>query len=148
MHPDIEILVLFRDGELESDTAATLSCHISKCDACRLELQRLQRVLAEADRLSAVKAEPETFDRVLTTIRHWEADTSAVESLTSTIRGRVAECVAAFFGNAAARAILDPVPEDGRNLLSTAEYTLGEFLGHKAAAALINQALDTPIVRI
>lgn len=43
-HPAGHVLQAFHDGELESTTVAEVAAHCEKCEACRAELDDLERV--------------------------------------------------------------------------------------------------------
>lgn len=62
------------------------------------------------------------------------------------MKSRVAREIGPFLGSNGARMLLQPVAENGRNLLSTIEPVLAEFLGPRAASELVSHVVDTSIV--
>jgi anti-sigma factor RsiW len=152
MHPDIETLIRCLDRKLPPKAMAVVQSHLKQCDVCRLELHRLQVALSVAQTLPGPEdmeaSEAGILEGVLAKIRQWEAGRRSPETSGAAVRQRVAERIAVFLGSTAAGKVLDPVSEDNRDLLSRVEPILGEFLGPKAAASLVNHLVDVAIVPI
>ena len=152
MHPDIETLIRCLEGRLRPKAVAAVQSHLKQCGVCRLELHRLQIALSVSHTLPSPEgieaSEAAILEGVLAKIRQWEAGRRGSETNSAAVRQSVAERIAVFLGSTAAGKVLDPVSEDNRDLLSRVEPILGEFLGPKAAASLVNHLVDVAIVPI
>ena len=78
-------------------------------------------------------------------IRSFQAARSDAQWHTE-MKSRVALEIGRFLGSNGARILLQPVAENGGNLLSTIEPVLAEFLGPRAASELVSRVVDTSIV--
>jgi hypothetical protein len=129
-----------------------LEAHLNKCDCCRLDLHQLGAALAEVRRLSVQIAPEASLSGIWEGIRQrigaWETTRRDPEQSDEAVRGRVAKQIAPFLGNGAALKVLEPMRGGNQHLLATVEEVLGEFLGPRAAAALVNRVVDTAIVKI
>lgn len=129
-----------------------MQSHLGRCDSCRLELHRLKSALAEIRHLSTPAHPDDHLEAIWQGVRQrivrWETARLGAEKTDEAIRSRVAIHIAPFLGNAAARKTLQPIQGDHRHFLAGAEGVLGEFLGHAAAATLVNRVVDEAIVKI
>ena len=140
IHPDIEVLISFCDGELAAEQLASVVEHVAACDSCTVECRRLR-----AARDAAPVILP---DHVLTSLR------ARVQELMSErarlqrsgeIQQKVATALALFLGPVAASRLLVPVSGNGGDLLPVVEPVLANFLGEHAAAELVSHLIDTAI---
>jgi hypothetical protein len=143
MHPDIETLVCHRYGELSPQMEKTVSRHLLACGTCRLEFRRLSPALDTA--VPPISAND--VGGLLFRLREWERGESRPERNSEALKRRVAGSIEPYLGKAAAAALLQPVHEDGRNLLSNVAPVLTTFLGRRAAGNLVSCVVDTAIVR-
>jgi hypothetical protein len=143
MHPDIETLVCHSNGELSPQIEKTVSRHLMGCETCRLEFRRLS---AAPDK-DAPPISADEVDGLLSRLRTWERGESQPERNCEALKQRVAGSIEPYLGKAAAAALLQPVREDGRNLLSNVAPVLTTFLGRRAAGNLVSYVVDTAIVR-
>ena len=90
---------------------------------------------------------PDLHD-LLTKMREWETGPSGAERTGEALKQRVAGEIGPYVGKRAAHAILEPVAEDGRNLLSSVSPLLTIFLGRRATENLVSHVVEHAIVRI
>jgi anti-sigma factor RsiW len=136
-------LVCHRYGELSPQSEKTVSRHLKACETCRVEFQRLSAALD-------MPAPPTSADDVgglLSRLRTWESGESQPQRNSEALKRRVAGSIEPYLGKAAADALLQPVREDGRNLLSNVAPVLAVFLGRRAAGNLVSCVVETAIVR-
>jgi anti-sigma factor RsiW len=126
---------------------AVMRSHLNACEPCRLDWERLSRALAEVRRQCAPSA-PGLFPAVLAGIRRWEGETSQPEKGGTAVKRRVEAQIEPFLGQQAAARLLESVPDDGSNLLSTIEPVLANFLGSRAASELVGHVVEAAIMRI
>jgi anti-sigma factor RsiW len=151
MHPDIETLVRYRDGELPPAERTELDLHVSRCDACRLHLHQLFSVLAEVRRQPVSSPHPEvpgTLDSLSARIQQWQKRRRDPAMSAEAIRSRVARELGPFLGSQGAHRILNPITPECRNLLCAVEPVLAHFLGARAATELMDHVVDIAIAGI
>lgn len=151
IHPDIESLVRYRDGDLSPDRGKAIDRHLRTCQACRLEYQRLAEAFTSASDCAATANTHNHDSRLaslLAGIQGWEAASASTGRSDGGVKRRVAGKVEKYLGTAATSKILQPVSDDGGNLLSTIEPVLALFLGRKAASRLVSHVVEAAIVRI
>jgi anti-sigma factor RsiW len=143
IHPDLEILIRYADGELPAARSGTVSAHLERCQECRLEVYRL-RIATQAAAASAVPASsgPEpALEKVLAGIRAWDA-AAHTPGRPAALRRRVADEVAPYLGPQGAETVLASVSDGNADLLSNIEPVLALFLGCRAAASLVDHIVD------
>lgn len=143
MHPDIETLVCHCYGELSPQMEKTVARHLLACETCRLEFRRLSAALDT----TAPPMPADDVGGLLSRLRTWESGESQPERNSEALKRRVAGSIEPYLGKAAAAALLQPVREDGRNLLSNVAPVLTTFLGRRAAGPLVSCVVDTAIMR-
>lgn len=121
----------------------TVSQHLTACETCRLEVRRLSAALDTA----APPIPAGDVVRLLSSLKKWESGESLPERNNEALKRRVAGSVESYLGKAAARALLQSVHEDGRNLLSNMAPILTMFLGRRAAGNLVSCVVDAAIMR-
>ena len=84
---------------------------------------------------------------LLTRVRAWESGAVRAERTGDALKQRVAGEIAPYLGKHATHSILQPVVEDGRNLLSSLSPLLTMFLGRRAAEHLVSHVVEHAIVR-
>lgn len=93
------------------------------------------------------ESDPGGLSKLLIRLRNWEAGLPEPDVLGPAIRRLVAQEIGFFLGGNAAREIVEPVTDDGSNLLPAIQPYLGRFLGRKAAAHLSSHIIEVAIVR-
>jgi hypothetical protein len=88
-----------------------------------------------------------SLNLILDGIRRWEAERRTDPRREERVRKQVATAVEPFLGSRASSRVLSPVSADNANLLQTVEGTLKTFLGAKAAASLVDRAMDQVFMR-
>lgn len=83
---------------------------------------------------------------ILQGIRAWEATLSDAR-YHQMVKQRATREIGQYLGEQAAQRLVQPVAQDGKNLLSTIEPVLAEFLGSRAAFRLVSHVVDAAIVR-
>jgi hypothetical protein len=121
----------------------TVSRHLMACETCRLEFGRLSPALDTA----APPIPADDVGGLLCRLRAWESGESQPQRNSQALKRRVAGAIGPYVGKAAVDALLQPVREDGRNLLSNVAPLLTVFLGRRAAGPLVSYVVDTAIVR-
>ena len=138
MHPDIDVLLPYADGNLPPAQARDLAKHLNQCADCRQEVDRL-RASARAERRTA----PQT-PNILTGIRQWAARrTPAYEEA---VKLRMAAELDPYLGAAGAATVLDRSAPGG-NLLSVIQPVLSDFLGRRAVERLVDRIVENAIMR-
>ena len=143
IHPDIEILVCHRFGELSRQMEKAVSKHLLQCDACRRDFQRL----SAADDTTVPAAPVDDVNSLMIRLRGWERSESGPARNGEALKRRVAGAIEPYLGKRAADTLLQPVREDGRDLLSNVAPLLTMFLGRRAAGNLVTYVVETAIVR-
>ena len=64
------------------------------------------------------------------------------------VKLRVADMIAPYLGREATQSVLQPVANNGENLLSSVEPILALFLGGRAASRLVSNVVDVTLVRV
>jgi hypothetical protein len=136
-------LVRHRFGELSRQMERMVSKHLMQCDACRLDFQ----LLSAAVEVAAPAAPADDVNSVLVRLRGWERGESRPARTGESLKRRVAGAIEPYLGKRAADRLLQPVREDGRDLLSTVAPLLTMFLGRRAAGNLVSYVVETAIVR-
>ena len=80
-------------------------------------------------------------------LRAWDRDPGRQSRNREPLRRRVSAAIEPYLGKRAASALLRPVREDGRDLLSDVAPLLTAFLGRRAAGHLVSHVVETTIVR-
>jgi anti-sigma factor RsiW len=138
IHPDIEVLISFCDGELNTEQFASVVDHIAACDSCSVECRRLRAardagpVALPAHVLTALRAR----------VQELMSERAALER-SGDIQQKVAAALAPFLGPVAAHRLLVPFSGNGKGLLPAVEPVLSNFLGEHAAAELVSHLIDT-----
>jgi anti-sigma factor ChrR (cupin superfamily) len=147
MHPDLQTLLRFCDGELRLERRTAVEAHVGQCGSCSLELHRLRAAgrAVEAQRPLEEAAPEAGLAGVLESIRGLEARSAA---LGETVKRNVAREIRDYLGAQAATTMLQHASPGGRDLLPAVEPTLALFLGRKAASLLVSRIVETAIVRI
>ena len=102
--------------------------------------------MADVCREAAPQKPPE-YGALWAAMRHWEADRSQADPGGMVVKGRVATAIGPFLGREGARLLLQRVSGDNRNLLSTIEPVLADFLGTRASSELVNHVVDAAMMR-
>ena len=84
---------------------------------------------------------------ILAKMRGWEAERHADGTRAEAIRRHLADTLQPLLGKQATERILLSVASDDSQLLCTVEDALSTFLGAKAAAAVVTNAVDRGFVR-
>jgi hypothetical protein len=135
--------VSHRFGELNRQVEKTVSQHLMTCDSCRLDLQRL----SAADDETVPAATPDDVNSLMVKLRGWECGESRPARTGEALKQRVAGAIEPYLGKRAVDTLLQPVREDGRDLLSNVAPLLTMFLGRRAAGNLVSYVVETAIVR-
>jgi hypothetical protein len=85
---------------------------------------------------------------LLERVRAWESGSSAGKRRGEALKRRVAGEIEPYLGKHAAHSILEPVADDGRNLLPSVSPLLTIFLGGRATEYLVSRVVERAIVRI
>jgi len=141
MHPDLETLLRCRHAELPTAGESRVRDHLLACDDCRLEFHRLQRVLA---RRPSHPPDDFVLSGLRQRIRNWESERASGNWMQG-VKTRVLRQLGPFLGSQGADSLLEPVAQDGGNLLSTIEPVLAEFLGNRAASNLVGRVVDSAL---
>jgi len=83
------MLTAFSDGELTPEAKEQISLHLDACADCRHELEELNRLSKELDRLEAVEVRPYFMTRVKQRIADRQAKRAAVKVLPGWVRRTV-----------------------------------------------------------
>lgn len=143
MHIELELLIRYSDGELDSRERGSIERHLARCAECRLELDMLRLA---ADPGLTVNAP--TVEEVLADAHQWQADRQDHGINPDVVRGRVAAELNPYLGRTATSTVLASVSPNCDNLLSVVEPVLAIFLGRCAARQFVSHVVDTAIVRI
>jgi hypothetical protein len=122
----------------------TVSKHLVQCDACRRNFERL----SAADDAALAAPPVDEVNSLLVRLRGWERGESCTARNAEALKRRVADAIEPYLGKRAADTLLEPVREDGRDLLSNVAPLLTMFLGRRAAGNLVSYVVETSIVRI
>jgi anti-sigma factor RsiW len=138
IHPDIEILLSFCDGELAADQFASVAEHLASCDSCTVECNRLRA----ANDAAHVAPSPEAIAALRARLQELIVE-GAKPHHSGEIRQKVVSALSPFLGLSAANRLLAPLSGSGRDLLPIVEPVLVNFLGERAAAELVSHLIDT-----
>jgi len=141
MHPELDALLRYADGELDGEERRKLDKHLERCGPCRVEAGRLRRAVRPGP-ADAVPA-----DHVLAGIRHWTARQTQEQPHDRSIKERTATKIGPYLGPAGAVTVLNKVSAQGDDLLSVIEPVLANFLGCRAARRLMSQVVEQVIMR-
>jgi hypothetical protein len=136
--------VCHRFGELSGQVEKLVSKHLLQCDVCRLDFQRL----SAADDTAVPAAPADDVNGLMVRLRGWERSESRPARNGEALKRRVAGVIEPYLGKRAVDTLLQPVREDGRDLLSNVAPLLAMFLGRRAAGNLVTYVVETAIVRI
>jgi|SRR5581483_3819213 len=139
-HPDLARLIAHRDGELTGKQSALVAAHVEQCDECRLELHRLRRAMESPRELAPDLG---LLAKMRSAVEQWENTAPPAHE----VKQRVAMEIGPFLGRKATSSILQPVAENGENLLSGIEPVLALFLGGKAAGRLVSHVVDAAVIQ-
>jgi anti-sigma factor RsiW len=138
MHPDIDVLLPYADGDLPPEQARDLVKHLDKCADCRLEVDRL-RASAQVERPSAPPA-----PNILAGIRQWAARRTPAHE--AAVKLRMAAELDPYLGAAGTANVLGR-SAPGVNLLSVIQPVLTDFLGRRAVERLVDRIVENTIMR-
>ena len=145
------MLKSYRDGEPIAERRKVIEAHLSACALCREEFLRIQEEQGEPDSVPSISDAPEPdsegLSAVLARIRTWESSRARPEVRGPAIRRRVVQEIGLYLGGKAAQRIIEPVSDDGGNLLPAIQPFLGRFLGQKAASHLSSHIVEVAVVR-
>jgi anti-sigma factor RsiW len=116
VHPEIDQLLIYVDGEMGRAQRRGLERHLEQCPECRDEVRRL-RMAALAER--GAEAPPRAG--LLERIRQWEAQRRQVDPRGTVVTARVATEIAPFLGEQTSVRIVQAACQQGRTLLSTGQ---------------------------
>jgi hypothetical protein len=152
IHPDIESLFRYREGECPREHQKAIERHLRACPECRLELRRIGDAwnsgAGSAAPASALDDDPGLLASLLAGIQVLESGTAKGGYTVEGTKRRVAGCLEKYLGALTAGKILQSAADDGSNLLSTVEPVLALFLGRKAAGCLVSRIVEAANVRI
>jgi anti-sigma factor RsiW len=138
MHPDIDLLLRYTDGELSAGECHKLEKHLEKCVECR----------AEADRLRAAEhsdpATPVAASDLLAGIRQWTAQRPATDG---DVKSRMATELDPYLGSAGSATVLGRASSNDKDLLPAIESVLTDFLGRRAVGQLVDRIVEHTIMR-
>jgi anti-sigma factor RsiW len=138
IHPDIEILISYCDGELTPGQFASVAEHLASCDSCAVECDRLR---AARDTPHA-PLPPQALEALRGRLQELIAERARPQR-SGEIQQRLVSALAPFLGPLAAGRLLFPASASGRDLLPIVEPVLASFLGKRAAAELVGHLIDT-----
>jgi hypothetical protein len=136
-------LVCHLYGELSGQLAQMVSQHLAACDLCRRNFQQLSAVEDEP----VPAAQEDEVSALMARIKAWDRDKRRQGRNTEPLKRRVSAAIEPYLGKRAADSLLQPVREDGRDLLSNVAPLLSVFLGRRAAGHLVSHVVETTIVR-
>jgi hypothetical protein len=142
MHPELDLLIRFIDGEGDLRECRGVRLHLANCQECRLEAAYLLRAVRHS-RTGA----PRTAE-TLARIRRWESERWQDVRGGGAVKSRVASEISPFLGRDASGRILMRVSDQDEDLLCTIESVLTAFLGRAAAPRLVSHVVDRAIMRI
>jgi len=151
IHPDIDSLARYREGQLPPSPRKAIKRHLGECPECRLEYQRLADAWSSGARRTAAAGaldDPRGLATLLAGIQSWQTVAANTNRTGDGIQRRIAREMEKYFGTPATSRILLSVSDDGGNLLSTVEPALALFLGRRAASCLVSCVVDAAIVQI
>jgi anti-sigma factor RsiW len=137
-------LLRYHEGELQRPERKRVESHISQCDLCRSEWEKLGCAIEPAQ---SAETDASMLEGVLAGIRQVETRAAEDGAARASLRARVAAKIEPYLGPKATSDLLQSVSPDGQNLLSNLEPVLALFLGRRAANQLVNQIIDEAIVR-
>ncbi len=150
MHPDIECLLDYRDGKLNTVRRKVIEAHLRVCHECRLEWSRIDFALAATVSPTPEGTAPghdEVLAGLMASIISWKVSRAEPDGKADAVTLRVASELGSYLGRNGTDRIMESVSYNAENLLSTVEPLLALFLGARAAAVLVNRIVDTAIVR-
>ena len=148
IHPDIEILLLYRDGELAAKPLAAVTAHLGACDSCQREYDRLCAARDWVRKQTAgggVATPPNGLATLQARMKELIADRANAERC-GALHIKVAAEIAPFLGHQAAGQLLRSVSGKNDDLLCVIEPVLANFLGERAAAELVSHLLETLVL--
>jgi anti-sigma factor RsiW len=142
MHPELEWLVRYSDGEGTPDERQSLERHLARCAACRLELERLHMAEAEGHLQPAPPLAP-----LLADIQEWSERRRKQDPDSQAVISRVVRMLQPYLGNEGSRRLVGGVSREGVDLLGTVEPVLACFLGRRATQKLVGHIVECAIMR-
>jgi hypothetical protein len=151
-HPPTEILLAFRDGELDILGHWTVEAHFRRCSLCRKEaslieedlrtFQKMDRVLRGEDWLNSSEA----LGRLCSAIQYWEASIPSAGTgepvLGDSVLQQMEKEFDYYLGRGATMAFLRETWSGNRqNLLTEAQLALRDFLGPNAASSITRRII-------
>jgi len=150
-HPDFEMLIACRDGELSRKQQSRVHDHLRGCGSCRAEFARFRTAVSGIRPRAATTPIPcpdvGQLTGLRTAIRKWKAARVQPERSGDRLKNRVAKEIGPFLGSDGTRKLLTSVSDSGNNLLGTVEQVLVNFLGKRAASELVNRVVDRAILQ-
>jgi len=143
-HLAIEDLVSLQFGEIIGHRAHRMTQHLAGCAVCSQVFERLQGSMVEGggpDRNAAADT-----GTLLSKIRTWDSNRVRDGRHGEGLKRRIAVELAPYVGQAGADALLRPVQDDGRDLLSTVAPLLVMFLGQRATSLIVTRVVEKSIV--
>ena len=140
MHPRNATLIAFCDAEGGANRSRRIARHLSKCEKCRNQTQRIQ---AEKTMLTAGAVRPamDTGERLEWSAvggGAWKGDRTSMAA--SELRNRLRWQIQTYFGSPAVRAVERPGIR-AEELLGKASEMLEVFLGASATEAVKDEVL-------
>ena len=139
MHPELDVLLQYADGELDAAESQKVDKHLDECAECRLEVARLRHSTV------CEPPSPVAAEMLLAGIRDWTVNAPRPEG--NDLKQRVAGAINTYLGSDATAVLLHRVSDQNNDLLSAIEPVLADFLGRRAAAKLIDRTVDHIIMR-
>jgi hypothetical protein len=133
-------LIAFCDAEGSASRSRRIARHLSKCEKCRNQTQRIRTekaMLTAGDVKPAVDAK-RGLDELLSAVAAWKGDRTSVAA--SELTNRLRWQIQTYFGSPAVRAVERPGIR-AEELLGKASEMLEVFLGASATEAVKDEVL-------
>lgn len=136
MHPNPASLQAYHDGELEPARNRRVDRHLQRCQACRLELARMEQNMALFSRLADASTPAALGSQgaaeVWKAFEAWSGARATDRAARADLRVRVRSCMEIYFGAQAGAMIDNGAP----GAMGVAESLLETFLGRSAGMAI------------